>query len=120
MAIEFSRRLNKNNVNISCNVICPGPVHSNITKEAPWILRMILGSIFYVVFKKPSDAAKPVVYMAISEDYEGKTGEYLHMFNRKKMDDKVYIETEGKKLWEASWKVWKTVDKELKEENFQL
>jgi NAD(P)-dependent dehydrogenase (short-subunit alcohol dehydrogenase family) len=112
LAIEFSRRLNVNQVNYGINVICPGPVNTNIIKEAPWILRMILGGIFSIIFKKPSEAAKAVVYMAISTDYEGKTEEYLHMFNRKKMDDKIYIPEEGKKLWEASQKVWEMVDPE--------
>jgi hypothetical protein len=71
---------------------------------------MILKGIFSVVFKSPADAAKAVIYMAISPDYEGKTGEYLHMFNPKRMDEKVYIPEEGKKLWEASLAVWKSVD----------
>lgn len=110
LAIEFSRRLNTDHVKYGVNVICPGPVNTNIIKEAPWILRMVLGSIFSIIFKKPSDAAKAVVYMAISADYEGKTEEYLHMFNKKMMDDKIYIPEEGKKLWEASQKLWESVD----------
>jgi hypothetical protein len=48
--------------------------------------------------------------MAVSADYEGKSEEYLHMFNKKRMDEKVYIEEEGRKLWHASEQVWKSVD----------
>ena len=114
MAIEFSRRLNNSKIKYGFNVICPGPVNTNIIKEAPWFLRVILGSIFSVIFKKPSEAAKAVVYMAISDDYKNKSGEYLHMFNQKKMDEKVYIPEEGEKLWEESIKVWKSVDKKAK------
>lgn len=110
LAIEFSRRMNVHQFKYGVNVICPGPVNTNIIKEAPWILRIILGGIFSIIFKKPSEAAKAVVFMAISPDYEGKTEEYLHMFNRKKMDDKIYIPAEGKKLWEASQKLWESVD----------
>jgi len=109
-ATELSRRLNPDKVKISVNVICPGPVHSNIIREAPLALRMILGAIFRIIFRSPEKAALPVVYMAISEDFEGKTNEYLHMFNNKKMDPKVYIPEEGKKLWEASMKVCKEID----------
>jgi hypothetical protein len=43
-----------------------------------------------------------VVYLALSKDYEGTTNEYLHMFNPKKMDPKVYDKEEGRKLWERS------------------
>lgn len=110
LAVELSRRLNKKQVKYGVNVICPGPVNTNIIKEAPWFLRKILGGIFTIIFKKPSDAAKAVVYMAISPDYEGKTAEYLHMFNQKKMDEKIYIPEEGKKLWDASHQVWRTID----------
>lgn len=109
-AVELSKRLNKDQVRYSVNVICPGPVNTNIIKEAPWMLRKVLGGIFTIIFKKPSDAAKAVVYMAISPDYEGKTSEYLHMFNQKKMDEKIYIPEEGKKLWEASQQVWEAID----------
>lgn len=101
-ATELSRRINKGSVQLGINVICPGPVHSNIVKEAPWLLRMTLKGIFWIIFKSPAKAARPVVYMALSDDYRGTTNQYLHMFNPKKMDPKVYDEAEGKKLWERS------------------
>ena len=91
-ATELSRRLNDGAVRLGINVICPGPVHTNIVKEAPWLLRMILKGIFRVIFRSPAKAALPVVYMALSGDYEGTTNQYLHMFNPKKMDPKVYDE----------------------------
>jgi NAD(P)-dependent dehydrogenase (short-subunit alcohol dehydrogenase family) len=109
-AIELSRRINKTGTELGILVICPGPVHSNIVKEAPWLLRMVLKGIFWVVFKSPAKAALPVVYMALSDDFEGKTGEYLHMFNPKRMDPKVYEPVEGRKLWEQSLKTWKSID----------
>jgi NAD(P)-dependent dehydrogenase (short-subunit alcohol dehydrogenase family) len=109
-ATELSRRVNPDKVNIGVNVICPGPVHSNIIKPAPQPLRMILGAIFKIIFRSPRKAVLPIVYMAVSEDFEGKTNEYLHMFNNKKMDPKVYIPEEGKKLWVESMRVWKEID----------
>ncbi|NOR34105.1 MAG: hypothetical protein GQ579_05440 [Bacteroidales bacterium] len=83
---------------------------SNIVKEAPWLLRMILKGIFRIVFKSPQIAARPVVYMALSTDYEGTTNEYLHMFNPKKMDPKVYEIGEGQKLWAQSMDLLKSID----------
>jgi len=111
-ATELSRRINKDNVRLSIHLICPGPVHSNIVKEAPWLLRMTLKGIFRLVFKSPAKAARPVVYMALSEDYDGKTNEYLHMFNPKRMDPKVYEAAEGTKLWTATMDLLQTVDDE--------
>jgi hypothetical protein len=48
--------------------------------------------------------------MATSDDFTGKTNQYLHMFIPKRMDEKVYDEQEGKKLWEESEKLWKQLD----------
>jgi len=109
-ATELSRRVNREAGQLDINVICPGPVHSNIVKEAPWLLRHILKGIFWVVFRSPEKAARPVVYLALSKDYEGTTNEYLHMFNPKKMDPKVYDEEEGKKLWDRSMDLLKVLE----------
>jgi NAD(P)-dependent dehydrogenase (short-subunit alcohol dehydrogenase family) len=109
-ATELSRKVNKDSFKAGINIICPGPVNSNIVKEAPLFLRLILKGIFSIIFKSPARAALPVVYMAISPDYEGKTNEYLHMFRHKKMDSKVYIPDEGAKLWDRSVALWKSVD----------
>ncbi|MFO7669180.1 MAG: SDR family NAD(P)-dependent oxidoreductase [Bacteroidales bacterium] len=114
-ATELSRRINRESTKLSINVICPGPVASNIVKEAPWLLRMTLKGIFRIVFKSPAKAALPVVYMAISTDYEGKTNEYLHMFNPKKMDPKVYEVREGEKLWARSFDLLRSIDPEHEE-----
>jgi NAD(P)-dependent dehydrogenase (short-subunit alcohol dehydrogenase family) len=109
-ATELSRQINREACRLSINVICPGPVHSNIVKEAPWMLRMILKGIFWIIFKSPARAARPVVYMALSPDYEGRSNEYLHMFNPKKMDPKVYEAGEGEKLWSRSMELLKSID----------
>lgn len=74
------------------------------------MLRMILKGIFWIIFKSPARAARPAVYMALSPDYEGKSNEYLHMFNPKKMDPKVYEAGEGQKLWSRSMELLKSID----------
>lgn len=113
-AVELSRRLNQDKVNVGVHVICPGPVHTEIIKQAPGIIYVTLKGIFRLVFRSPAKAALPVVYMSVSEDYEGKTEEYLHMFRHKKMDVKCYESKEGKKLWKRSFKLWKSVDPKAK------
>ncbi len=75
-----------------------------------WLLRKILGAIFWVIFRSPKKAALPVVYMSISHDYEGRTNAYQHMFKHKEMDEKVYNPEEGKKLWERSYELWHSID----------
>jgi NAD(P)-dependent dehydrogenase (short-subunit alcohol dehydrogenase family) len=110
-ATELSRRLNTGDeTRVQVNVICPGPVNSNIIKAAPWALRLILRAIFRVIFKSPAEAARPVVYMAGSSDFAGRTNEYLHMFSEKSMDAKVYDAGEGSRLWKESAELWARVD----------
>jgi NAD(P)-dependent dehydrogenase (short-subunit alcohol dehydrogenase family) len=116
LAVEISKRINSNpeNPDISFNVICPGPVNTNIVRDAPWLIRIMLKAIFSVFFQTPKKAAKAVSYITISDDFEGKTAQYMHMFNPKEMDYKIYIPEEGKKLWDHSVEVWKRVDEGAK------
>ena len=114
-ATALSRQINKKELKVGVNVICPGPVHSGIIKEAPFFLRMVLGAIFKVIFRSPKKAALPVIYMSISSDYEGRTNEYQHMFKPKKMDEKVYLEEEGKKLWDRSYELWHSIDEKAED-----
>ncbi len=108
--LELSRRLSITMPEASALIICPGPVNTNITRAAPFPLRMVLNMIFSIIFRSPEVAALPVVYMALSSDYEGRSGEYLHMFRDKKMDPKVYIPEEGIRLWKESWDLWQRID----------
>ena len=112
LAVEISRRVNSdpNNPDVIFNVICPGPVNTDIVREAPWLVRIILKGIFSVFFQSPEKASKAVSYITISEDFEGKTTQYMHMFNPKEMDYKVYIPEEGKELWDHSSMIWNRID----------
>jgi NAD(P)-dependent dehydrogenase (short-subunit alcohol dehydrogenase family) len=109
-ATELSRRINKDKTVVQINCICPGPVNTNIIREVPFPIRVILRGIFSVIFRSPSKAAPSVIYMATSNDFIGKTNNYMHMFIPKRMDEKVYDEQEGKKLWIESEKLWKQLD----------
>jgi NAD(P)-dependent dehydrogenase (short-subunit alcohol dehydrogenase family) len=109
-ATELSKRINKDKTLVQINCICPGPVNTNIIREVPFPIRIILRGIFTIIFRSPAKAAPPVIYMATSSDFFGKTNQYLHMFIPKRMDEKVYDELEGKKLWEESDKLWKKLD----------
>jgi len=109
-ATELSKRVNNGETVVQINCICPGPVNTNIIREVPFPIRIILRGIFSVIFRSPAKAAPPVIYLATSNDFIGKTNQYLHMFIPKRMDEKVYDEKEGKKLWEKSVKLWKKLD----------
>lgn len=99
-ATELSGRLkNGDEVDASVHTVCPGPVNSNIIRDAPPILRSFMRFIFTFFFQTPTKAAPPLVYLACAPEIEGQTNLYLHMMAQKRMDEKVYDEAAGRRLW---------------------
>ena len=102
-ARELSRRLNKPGTpGISVFALCPGPVNSNIAREAPKIFKPLLKLVFGIFFRSPQKAATPAVYLAASKEEEGKPFDYLFLMNRKTIDPKAEDPENGKKLWDLS------------------
>lgn len=103
-AVALSRRLAGDGgaPDVAVHAMCPGPVDTNIIREAPLLLRQVMKVVFKVFFRAPDVAAKPSVFMCVAPRFGQSTGEYLHMFNEKKMDPKAYDEAEGERLWDRS------------------
>jgi NAD(P)-dependent dehydrogenase (short-subunit alcohol dehydrogenase family) len=107
---ELSRRLNTGDTEISVFSLCPGPVNSNIAREAPKLFHPLLKVVFGIFFNRPEKAAVPVVYLATSDDLEGKALDYFFMLERKEMDEKTKDPENGKRLWELSESLLKDLD----------
>jgi NAD(P)-dependent dehydrogenase (short-subunit alcohol dehydrogenase family) len=108
-SVELSRRLNPGGeVNYSVFSMCPGPVNSNIAREAPKVFIPLLKLVFGIFFKSPAKAAIPVVYLAASDDEAGKPFDYLFLMSRKEVDEKASDPENGKKLWDLSEELWRT------------
>jgi NAD(P)-dependent dehydrogenase (short-subunit alcohol dehydrogenase family) len=101
-ARELSRRLNADKLSHSVFVLCPGPVNSNIAREAPSVFQPLLKVVFGIFFRSPLKASEPVVYLSASPDVEGKAFDYLFLMQRKSPDEKALDEANGKKLWQLS------------------
>ncbi|MEO6168975.1 MAG: SDR family NAD(P)-dependent oxidoreductase [Chitinophagales bacterium] len=102
-ASELSRKVNAEDlVNYSVFVLCPGPVNSNIAREAPAVFKPLLKLIFKIFFRSPEVAVQPVIYFAASREVEGKSLDYLFLMGRKELDEKATDEENGKKLWQLS------------------
>lgn len=101
-ATELSRRQNKDGFKYGVFALCPGPVNSNIAREAPKIFMPLLKLVFGIFFSSPSKAAEPVMYLACSRSLEGKSDVYLHLMQKKEMDAKALDAESGKKLWQKS------------------
>lgn len=113
MASELSRRLNPDE-KAQCSVfaLCPGPVNSNIAREAPRIFQPLLKLVFGIFFRSPKKACRPVIYLAASRELEGKTGNYMFLMQEKAMDEKAIDPVNGKRLWELSEKLEKQIIKQ--------
>ena len=102
-ACELARRLAPGGaIDVPVHVMCPGPVNTDIVRDAPPALKAILRLVFAVIFRSPEVAARPAVYACVSPAFESETNRYLHMFNPKRMDEKCYDAAEGARLWERS------------------
>ncbi|MCK9421189.1 MAG: SDR family NAD(P)-dependent oxidoreductase [Bacteroidales bacterium] len=108
---ELSRRLNPDpEIRCPVFVLCPGPVNSNIAREAPGFFKPLLKLVFTIFFKSPVKAAIPVIYLAASPDVEGKPFDYLFLMNRKSIDEKAAAPENGKRLWELSEKLLQSIE----------
>ncbi len=101
-AVELSRRLNTDEFRCSVFSLCPGPINTNIGREAPKIFIPLMKLIFLLFFKSPARAAIPVVYLAASPNLENKPFDYLFLMSRKDADPKALDPENGKRLWALS------------------
>ena len=102
-ANELSRRLNSSG-KTRCSVfaLCPGPVNSNIAREAPVFFKPLLKVVFKIFFRSPREAVQPVIYFACSPEVAGNPIDYLFLMSRKEMDPKATDTHNGKRLWQFS------------------
>jgi len=114
MANELSRRMNRDG-KVQCSVfaLCPGPVNSNIAREAPALFQPLLKLVFGIFFRSPGKACEPVIYLAASKELEGTSANYMFLMQQKEMDEKATDVQNGKRLWELSEKLEKQISNNL-------
>lgn len=103
---ELERRLNSTgSPSYSVFALCPGPVNSNIAREAPALVQPLMKLVFKLFFNSPAKAAEPVIYLAASKKLEGKNKDYLFLMSRKAVDEKASDIANGKRLWDKTTKL---------------
>jgi NAD(P)-dependent dehydrogenase (short-subunit alcohol dehydrogenase family) len=80
---HLARRLGDQASVHSC---CPGPINSDIAREAPSWMKPVLARVMERFFRSPDDAAAPVVHLACAEALEDTTDRYLHVLVEKRPD----------------------------------
>jgi NAD(P)-dependent dehydrogenase (short-subunit alcohol dehydrogenase family) len=103
LAQELDRRLNPpGQLNVPVLSLCPGAMNTNITREAPPLVRPLIRLVMRLFFQDPFGADEPVIYLACSEELETRTGVYLHQMVRKAVDARASDPEAGRALWERS------------------
>lgn len=85
-ARALSRALAPNGVaSVGVHTLCPGPVDTQIARNAPAFIKPVLGPIMRRAFASPESAARPVTILAAAPELSGETGWYLHMLRRREL-----------------------------------
>lgn len=110
--ISFAIELQKRIPNYYVRALCPGPVNTNIAREAPSVLKPLLRAIFGVFFRSPDTACEPVVFF--SAESNPKDGfDYLFLMSKVETDEKVRNEENAKLLWSKSEELIGNLDRSL-------
>jgi len=90
---ELSKRLASENITVNC--VHPGVVGTEVFREYPkWFAK-----ILNLMISKPTDGAKPSIYLASSEDLGSTTGKYFYK-NKIKVTDTVANDSGlSQKIW---------------------
>jgi NAD(P)-dependent dehydrogenase (short-subunit alcohol dehydrogenase family) len=103
LAAELARRLqDEGEPWVSVHSLCPGPINSSISREAPAWLKPVLGAVFKRFFNSPEVAARPVIRLVCAPELEGQTGLYMHLMREKQASDASLDPETGGRLWDAS------------------
>ena len=90
---------------LAVHTICPGPVESKITREAPGWAQAMMGPVMKAFFSPGELAAEPVVYLAASRALEGRTGAYFHRWIDKQPSDLACDEAVAARLYDATYEL---------------
>ena len=102
-AKELDRRLNPGgDVRVAVHAACPGPIASNIAREAPLPLKVVLQPLMRLFFSSPAKAARPICYLCCAPDAGMRSGIYLHMMRETEPSALAMDPGQGSSLWEAS------------------
>jgi NAD(P)-dependent dehydrogenase (short-subunit alcohol dehydrogenase family) len=84
LASALDRKLRVAGVpSVAVHSLCPGPIDSGITRDAPEFLAPVIAPFMRVFFPSPATAAKAVVYLSVAPELAGDSGWYLHQLRRK-------------------------------------
>jgi NAD(P)-dependent dehydrogenase (short-subunit alcohol dehydrogenase family) len=101
VAQTLARRMQPHGVAV--HTICPGPVATDIARNAPPFMRTLIDTFMKVTFPGPIAAARPVVAIAASPVFAGPAGGHHHMYKKKPLRHDASDQARGDALWSLLW-----------------
>jgi NAD(P)-dependent dehydrogenase (short-subunit alcohol dehydrogenase family) len=99
---ELARRLSPGgDIQVAVHALCPGPVDSNIARDAPAWVKPLLNSVTYLLFASPDKASAPSVYLTAARAIEDRTNIYLHLMSEKLPAGQACDPVLGQQVWDA-------------------
>ncbi len=92
----LTRELARREPSLAVNVIHPGAIATGIWRDAPWLLRMLLGA----VLPAPAKGAAPVVRLATDPALEGVSGRYFVRYREAEPSAPARDDAAAARLWE--------------------
>lgn len=101
-ASELARKLTtERGPSVAVHSLCPGPIASRITRDAPAALGPVIDVAMRRLFQSPERAALPVIYLATAPELAGDSGWYLHLMRRKAASAAATDPRNGQRLWDS-------------------
>ena len=82
--------------------LCPGAIATDIAREAPGSLKVVVGPLMRLFFPSPARVAAWVSWAVLSPDFNGRTGIYLHLGVEKAPGEGVRDPDLGSALWNSA------------------
>lgn len=82
--------------------LCPGAVASDLAREAPAWMQVLLRPTMRWLFQDPLEAARPVEWLCCARELDGQTQRYLHMHTPKQPQAWALAAEHGRELRERS------------------
>lgn len=95
-AVELAKRLD--GTNVTSNVLHPGAVRTDIVRDLPWIVRMVI----YLMFISVEKGAKTNIQLASDESLNGVTGKYFDQTQETDYSSQADDKELRRKLWQVS------------------
>lgn len=99
---ELARRLSPGgDIQVAVHALCPGPVDSNIARDAPAWVKPLLNIVTHLLFASPDKASEPSVYLTAARAIEERSDIYLHLMSEKLPAAQACDPDLAKQVWDA-------------------